>query len=59
MRDVLTQSLIHGRNPNPTGSENIILSISPLDPIYSNSWLGSCWRKSIAAAAAAFEDGLL
>jgi hypothetical protein len=57
MRNDLTQSLIHGRNSNQLGPENIILSISPFDPIYSNSWLGSCWRKSIAAAA--FEDGLL
>jgi hypothetical protein len=62
MRNVLTQSLIHGRNSNQLGPENIILSISPYDPTYSNSWLGSNWRKSIAAAAAAaaaFEDGLL
>jgi hypothetical protein len=59
MRNVLTQSLIHGPNSNQLGPENIILSISPFDPIYSNSWPGSCWRKSIAAAAAAFEDGLL
>jgi hypothetical protein len=59
MRNVLTQSLIHGPNSNQLGPENIILSISPFDPIYSTSWPGSCWRKSIAAAAAAFEDGLL
>ncbi len=59
MRNVLTQSLIRGRNSDQFGPENIILSISPFDPIYSNSWPGSCRTKSIAAAAPAFEDVLL